>query len=58
MKQEVNKFYDFDITLIEAETLINIHDEFKSLKHKQFPFRLFKSGLLSEMNTVSALRGR
>lgn len=58
MKQEVDKFYNFDVTLVEAETLVNIHDKFKSLNKREFPFRLFKPGVLSEMSTISALKGK
>ncbi len=56
MKQESEYFSDFDLTLIEAETLINIHDEFQASKKQDFPFRLFKPGVLSENVTINALR--
>jgi hypothetical protein len=56
MKQECEFFSEFDLTLIEAETLLNIHDEFKGMNRGDFPYRLFKPGVLSENVTVQALK--
>ncbi len=56
MKQECEYFSDFDLTLIEAETLLNIHDEFKAMNKGDFPYRLFKPGVLSENTTINALK--
>lgn len=56
MKQESETFYDFDLTLVEAETLFNIHEEYKSIDKKKFPYRLFKPGVLSENITINALK--
>jgi len=53
---ECNTFYDLKVTLIEAQTLVNIYEEFKQSKLNLFPVTLFRHGLLQEDVIVKALR--
>ena len=53
---ECNTFYDFKVTLIEAQTLVNIYEEFKQSKLNVFPVTLFRHGLLQEDVIVKALK--
>ena len=53
---ECNTFYDLKVTLIEAQTLINIYEEFKQSKLNVFPVTLFRHGLLQEDVIVKALK--
>ncbi len=53
---ECNTFYDFKVTLIEAQTLVNIYEEFKQSKLNVFPITLFRHGLLQEDVIVKALK--
>jgi hypothetical protein len=53
---ECNTFYDFKVTLIEAQTLVNIYEEFKQSKLNIFPVTLFRHGLLQEDVIVKALK--
>lgn len=53
---ECNTFYDLKVTLIEAQTLVNIYEEFKQSKLNVFPVTLFRHGLLQEDLIVKALK--
>ena len=53
---ECNTFYDLKVTLIEAQTLINIYEEFKQSKLNVFPVTLFRHGLLQEDVIIKALK--
>jgi len=53
---ECNTFYDLKVTLIEAQTLVNIYEEFKQSKLNVFPVTLFRHGLLQEDVIVKALK--
>ena len=53
---ECNAFYDLKVTLIEAQTLVNIYEEFKQSKLNVFPVTLFRHGLLQEDVIVKALK--
>lgn len=53
---ECNTFYDLKVTLIEAQTLVNIYEEFKQSKLNVFPVTLFRHGLLQEDAIVKALK--
>jgi 3-isopropylmalate dehydratase small subunit len=53
---ECNTFYDLKVTLIEAQTLVNIYEEFKQSKLNVFPVTLFRHGLLQEEVIVKALK--
>ncbi|MBA7546130.1 hypothetical protein ES705_38513 [subsurface metagenome] len=53
---ECNTFYDLKVTLIEAQTLVNIYEEFKQSKLNVFPITLFRHGLLQEDVIVKALK--
>jgi len=43
---ECDAFYDFKVTLIEAQAMVNIYEEFKQSKLHVFPVTLFRHGLL------------
>ena len=53
---ECETFYDLQVTLIEAQTLVNIYEEFKQSKLNVFPVTLFRHGLLQEDLIVKALK--
>ena len=53
---ECDTFYDLKVTLIEAQTLANIYEEFKQSKLNVFPVTLFRHGLLQEDVIVKALK--
>jgi len=53
---ECNTFYDLQVTLIKAQTLVNIYEEFKQSKLNVFPVTLFRHGLLQEDVIVKALK--
>jgi len=53
---ECDTFYDLHVTLIEAQTLVNIYEEFKQSKLNVFPVKLFRHGLLQEDVIVKALK--
>ena len=53
---ECNTFYDFKVTLIEAQTLVSIYEEFKQSKLNVFPVTLFRHGLFQEDVIVKALK--
>ena len=53
---ECNTFYDLQVTLIEAQTLVNIYEEFKQSKLNVFPVTLFRHGLLQEDVIIKALK--
>ena len=53
---ECNTFYDLKVTLIEAQTLVNIYEEFKQSKLNVFPVTLFRHGLLQEEVIIKALK--
>jgi len=44
------------ITYIEAQTLVNIYEEFKQSKLNVFPVTLFRHGLLQEDVIIKALK--
>jgi len=54
--RECDTFYDLNVTLIEAQTLLNIYEEFKQSKLNVFPVTLFRHGLLQEDVIVKALK--
>ncbi|MCJ7814204.1 MAG: hypothetical protein MUP34_02145 [Candidatus Atribacteria bacterium] len=54
--RECDTFYDLNVTLIEAQTLLNIYEEFKQSKLNVFPVTLFRHGLLQEDVIVKVLK--
>ncbi|MEA1959209.1 MAG: hypothetical protein U9N44_06065, partial [Chloroflexota bacterium] len=54
--QECKTFYEFNVTLIDAQTFINIYEEFKQSKLKGFPVTLFRHGLIQEEIISKALK--
>jgi hypothetical protein len=53
---ECDAFYDFKVTLIEAQAMVNIYEEFKQSKLQVFPVTLFRHGLLQEEVIAKALK--
>jgi hypothetical protein len=53
---ECDAFYDFKVTLIEAQAMVNIYEEFKQSKLHVFPVTLFRHGLLQEEVIIKALK--
>lgn len=53
---ECSTFYDLKVTLVEAQTLVNIYEEFKQSKLNIFPVTLFRHGLLQEDVIIKALK--
>ncbi len=54
-KNSVDTFTDYQLTLIEAETLYNVFETFKQNKTKTFPHGLFRHNLMDEGVTIKAL---
>lgn len=53
---ECDAFYDYKVTLIEAQAMVNIYEEFKQSKLNVFPTTLFRHGLLQEEVIAKALK--
>ena len=49
-------FDEYNLTLVDADSFVNIYEEFKASKKKEFPVNLFRHGLLKEEIVVKALK--